>query len=47
MDENAWLPARIQSSRGGGSGIERWAALLRRLAVPAERAPFVRERDAG
>jgi len=45
MDENVWLPARIHRRAEAEAGIERWARFFGVWPLPAERAPFVRERD--
>ncbi len=45
MDENVWLPARMHRREGAEEAIERWARFFGVWPLPAERAPFVRERD--
>jgi len=45
MDENVWLPSRMHRREGAEAAIERWARFFGVWPVPAERAPFVRERD--
>ena len=45
MDENVWLPARMHRREGAAEAIERWARFFGVWPLPAERAPFVRERD--
>ena len=45
MDENVWLPARMHRWAGAEAAIEQWAKFFGVWPLPAERAPFVRERD--
>ena len=45
MDENVWLPARMHRREGAAAAIEQWARFFGVWPLPAERAPFVRERD--
>lgn len=45
MDENVWLPARVHRWANAAESIEKWARFFGVWPLPAERAPFVRERD--
>ena len=45
MDENVWLPARIHRRAAAAEAIEECARFFGVWPLPAERAPFVRERD--
>ncbi len=45
MDENVWLPARMQRREGAAEAIERWARFFGCWPPPSERASAVRDRD--